>query len=262
MVDSDVSHESSASATGEPRVRSVARVIEILSLFTAQHPALPIGDIVTATGLPKTTVLRLLATLEADQVVAPTSTGQYVIGHRFLEWVKLASSLWSISVPARAVLRELADATGETVNLYVRRELHRTVLAQEEGTATVRSVVPVGRQLPLQIGASGRILLSADPTLIRTVCRMPPRVDEDELTRQVAETARRGHAVSHGERERGASSVAAVVRGRGGRTIGALSISGPTTRFDDEHVGRYVKAAVAAADRLTEIGIGPVEALL
>ena len=145
----------------------------------------------------------------------------------------------------------------------MRQAVQRVSIAQEEGTATVRSMVAVGEPMPLGRGATAKVLLSGAPDdLVGTLAEADPDLDAGTLARQVASIRETGYAVSHGERELGASAVAAPLHGEDGRVIAALSVSGPTSRFTAERIPGYVEAVVATARRLDEVGLGAVEALL
>ncbi|MGA9749742.1 MAG: helix-turn-helix domain-containing protein, partial [Nocardioides sp.] len=125
-------------------VRSIQRALDLLDLFDEHHPTRPLRDLVADSGLPKTTVVRVLATLEGRGLLARVGETTYSCGPALLRWVRLAETLWEVSPGARAQMRGLVEQCGETVNLYVRQGADRVSIAQEEGTATVRSVVAVG----------------------------------------------------------------------------------------------------------------------
>uniref|UniRef100_UPI003F49A455 IclR family transcriptional regulator n=1 Tax=Streptomyces sp. CA-141956 TaxID=3240051 RepID=UPI003F49A455 len=244
-------------------VRSVVRVAELLQLFDAHHPTRPLRDLVELTGLPKTTVVRLLATLTSLDLITPTGEMVYGLGAGFLRWVRLSQRLWEVNAETRAVMRDLVDECGETVNIYVRQDTDRICVAQEEGTATVRSIVEVGVPMPLTAGAAAKVLLCDTPAAVfDELAVKEEQVDMDALKRQVAAVNETGYAVTHGEREFGASAVAAPVRAQDGRVIAALSASGPTSRFTAERIVDYVPAVTRAAARITETGLGTMEAFL
>ena len=244
-------------------VRSVLRAIDVLTLFDAAHPTRHLREIVASTGLPKTTTVRLLATLESRALVVRRGETTYAPGAAVLQWVRLAASVWEVSTEARAVMRQLVDECGETVNIYVRQGLSRSSIAQEEGTATVRSVVEVGATMPLSRGATAKVLLGGAPdSVVDELAALDETVDLEGLRRQVAATLETGYGVTHGERELGASAVAAPIRHPDGRLIAALSVSGPTSRFTADRIPRYVDAVTAAARSISERGLGPVDAFL
>jgi DNA-binding IclR family transcriptional regulator len=244
-------------------VRSIARAIEVLDLFDVAHPIRQLRELVTLTGLPKTTVVRLLATLESFGLVVARGDSSYGPGPSFLRWVKLAESLWEVGPEARKIMSRLVDDCGETVNIYIRRGLDRMSVAQVEGTATVRSVVEVGVPYPLAAGAAAKVLLGGVPeNVLRELVARHADLSLDALGREVASIRAAGYAVTHGERELGASAVAAPIAGKDGGVIAALSASGPTSRFTPDRVGRYVDAVSAAAGEISGAGLGPVEVFL
>ncbi|MWA01641.1 helix-turn-helix domain-containing protein [Actinomadura sp. LD22] len=260
MMTEIATHPGSARSEG---VRSVVRAMELLQLFDARHAERPLRELVELTGLPKTTVLRLLATLEPLGLVAAAGEGTYGLGAGFLRWARAAQLVWEVSPEARAVMRELVGECGETVNVYIRQGTVRVCIAQEEGTATVRSVVDVGVPMTLAAGAPARILLGgAPPQTLAALAAKDPRLDAEALHRHAAAAAETGYAVSHGERELGASAVAAPIRTRQGRLVAALSASGPTSRYTADRVAGHVLAVMRAAARISEIGLGRVEAFL
>ncbi|MEU6482215.1 IclR family transcriptional regulator [Streptomyces sp. NPDC047017] len=256
-------HDKTSASARTDGVRSVTRAAELLQLFDAHHPTRTLRELTELTGLPKTTAVRLLTTLTSLGLVASQGDTVYSPGAGFLRWVRLSQSLWEVSAQTRAVLRDLVDECGETANLYVRQDTHRVCIAQEEGTATVRSVVEVGVPMSLTTGAASKVLLGGVPAaLFDDLAAKEGQVDMDVLRQQVAAVSETGYAVTHGDRELGASAVAAPVRAKDGRIVAALSASGPTSRFTAERVGAYLPAVTRAAARITDVGLGTVEAFL
>lgn len=257
-----MSRESQTPVSADGGVRSVARAVDVLSLFDDEHPSRPLRDVVRQTGLPKTTVVRLLSTLESLGLVAQAAESTYTVGPVFLRWVKLADSIWDVSAEARAVMSRLVDECGETVNVYIRRDLTRVCIAQVEGTRTVRSVVEVGVPYALSAGAAAQVLLGDAPgDVLRALTNDSP-TSLDSLAREVAGVREAGFAVTHGQRELGASAVASPIVSHDGRILAALSASGPTSRFTADRVGAYVDAVTSAAREISQVGLGSVEAIL
>lgn len=244
-------------------VRSIIRAIDVLTLLDAQHPTRSLREIVESTGLPKTTAVRLLGTLESRGLVVRRGEATYAPGAALLRWVRLAQSVWEVNAHTREVMRRLVDECGETVNIYIRQDLDRISIAQEEGTATVRSVVEVGAPMPLTHGATAKVLLGGAPdSLIDELAASHETLDTEALRRQVAAVLETGYGVTHGERELGASAVAAPILHSDGRLIAALSVSGPTSRFTADRLPRYVAAVSDAADSISHNGLGAVDAFL
>ena len=103
----------SAEAQG---VRSIRRALDILSLLTEDRPAVSIRDIVEATGLAKTTVIRLVQTLERSGLLWATPGG-YMAGPGLWRWAYLARRSWELPPETTQMMRDLAARQRETVNL-------------------------------------------------------------------------------------------------------------------------------------------------
>ncbi len=237
-------------------VRSIRRALDILSLLTDDKPVISIREIVEATGLPKTTVLRLVHTLEHSGLLWATSGG-YTAGPGLWRWAHLARRSWQLPPETQALMRELGAAHSETVNLYVQRDICRVCVAQQESPRPLRHVVQIGDELPLWAGASAKVLLldAPDSLLLRIARRSPSGESHIAVLREwVAQTRRDGHAVSHGEREDGLSAVAAPVYGRSGSVVAALALSGPTVRFTGERVEVFAADLMKAAARMSDRG--------
>ncbi|MQA96872.1 MAG: helix-turn-helix domain-containing protein [Streptosporangiales bacterium] len=237
-------------------VRSVKRALDILALLTEERPAISIRDVVDATGLPKTTAIRLVQTLEAHGLLWATARG-YQAGPGLWRWSHLARVTWEPPAEVRRLMEELAERGRETVNMYMVRDVHRVVVAQQEGPQQLRHVVRVGDELPLWSGASSKVLLiGASPERLERIAAESPEglAHLPTLERWAAEAAAAGWAVSHGERETGLSAVAAPIRGRDGAAVGALSLSGPTARFTDERVREFAVDVVKAAGEISDRG--------
>ncbi|NBH09137.1 IclR family transcriptional regulator [Amycolatopsis sp. SID8362] len=208
-------------------VRSVLRAFDLLALFTEHRRTWAVKDLTAASGLAKTTVLRLVATCEQRGLLWTRPDGRITVGPGMLRWAQLANTAWQLPEPVRQVLRDLARECRETVNLYVRSTSVVVCVAQQEGPLAIRHVGRVGDELPLGFGAAGRVLDGAE-----------------------------GAAVSHGEPETGASSVAAPVLDGDGRVLAALAVTGPTSRFGPAEVAAFTEAVAGGSQRISQIGLG------
>jgi DNA-binding IclR family transcriptional regulator len=188
-------------------------------------------------GLPRPTAHRLLVALEAHGLVARDDGGAFRLGPRLTELALRAGPALDLAALAGPVLARLHDATGESVQLYVRSGDKRLCIAARDAGAGLRDSVPVGALLPLVAGSGGKVLLawSADSTRFDTV-------PEQELVA----IRERGWAASVAEREPGLASVSAPVFSADGTVAAALSVSGPASRLG-QSPGRRLSAPVIAA---------------
>ncbi|MFF1355955.1 IclR family transcriptional regulator [Streptomyces sp. NPDC058297] len=237
-------------------MRSVRRALDILGLLTEDQPTISLKEMVDVTGLPKTTVVRLVHTLEQCGLLWATGSG-YTAGPGLWRWAHLAQGGWELPVEARKLMRSLAEVQGETANLYMLRGIRRVCVAQQESPHPLRHVVQVGDELPLWAGASSKILLHDAPEdVLRRVAEDSPRPagHVERLHQEIADAAADGFAVSRGEREEGLTAVAVPVVGRSGAVVAALTLSGPSHRFPYDAVQRHVQALRESAQRMSDQG--------
>lgn len=217
-------------------MRSVRRALDILFLLTDEMPVLTLTDCARAVGLPKTTTLRLLQTLERTGVLW-SDNGRYVPGPALLRWSRIASDAWLLPPGVQHILDAAAQETGETVNVYVRKGLQRVCIAHAQGPHSLRHVVRVGDELPLWAGASAKIFLAEAPDhLLDDVAACSPHGPAHRATLDawVDDVRRDGWAVSHAEREDLISAISVRIDPAAvGGVVTALSISGPSTRFTE-----------------------------
>lgn len=243
-------------------IRTVGRMVDLLELFDVGTPTLDIRELVSMSGLPKSTVLRLSGDLVSRGVLSVDGRGRYTIGAALLRWTRLAQRMWRVDEETQEVLAHLVRDLGETATLYVRQELERTPIASADGRHAVRNVVEIGARMPLTVGAPSMVLLSGDPHIIDRLQDRDPGLDAESLRARVRAVIEQGYAHSEGEREVGAASVAVPVRRDTGQVIAALSVSGPLSRFTEEARRRAQVRLIEAGDLLSGRGIGPVGGLL
>lgn len=248
-VDDGASHQT---------VRSVTRALDIMGQFTdGSNRPRTIAEIVETSGLAKTTVIRLLYTLESEGLLAGTSRG-YVPGPSLWRWARAANQAWELPPAARALMKQLVEQEKETVNLYIRGGRTRICVAQEESPLPLRHVVHIGDQLPLVSGASSKVLLSeVSPETVETLYA-GAHASAPHLGSLLADLERvhtDGFAVSHGEREQGISAVGAPVRTAQGAIVAALTYSGPTVRFPEERIAGLASRLIAAAASMSTLGV-------
>ena len=191
--------------------------------------------------LPRPTAHRLLVALEAHGLVGRDATGAFRLGPRLTELAFRADPAMDLATLASPVLARLQDATGESVQLYVRSGDKRLCIAARDAGTGLRDTVPVGALLPLAAGSGGKVLLAWAPDAARF-----DAVPADEL----AAVRERGWSASVAEREAGLASVSAPVLRPDGTVAAAMSVSGPVSRLGQAPGRRLSPAVIAAAAEL------------
>ena len=235
--------KSTVAVVSRDGVRSVQRALSLLTLFDEEHPARTARELVGIAELPKTTVLRLIQTLERSGYLYSRPDGRICLGPRLIRLSRAVDLVWRLPVAVDATMEQLCERSRETVNLYVLEGQWRVCAAQKQGPQSIRYVVAVGTRLPLWGGASAKVLLAGAPTELMDLALAHSDKDPNYrawLMHELQRVRQTGVAISHGERERGSSSVAAPIRA-GDRTVAALAISGPTLRFTDVRVHQFAE---------------------
>lgn len=235
-------------------VRAVERALDILLCFTSGTD-LAMTEIAERTQLHKSTVHRLLATLESKGfMVRDTVTERYRLGLRVWE---LSAQLSTSDEPSAVCLPEmerLRDTLGETISLYLRDGYERIRIQAVQSNQAIRRVAPVGVRLPLYVGASSKVLIAfsepAEQAEIMASLAWPPSIDQDGFRAQLDEIYRMGYAISVEEREPGAAAVSAPVFGRSGKCVAALSVSGPSSRLTRSRLHGHAPEILEAARRM------------
>jgi DNA-binding IclR family transcriptional regulator len=222
-----------------------------------------------ASGLPRPTAYRLLVALEAHRLVARDAAGAFRLGPRLTELAVRAGPAVDLAALAGPILARLHEATGESVQLYVRSGDRRLCIAARDAGTGLRDSVPVGALLPLAAGSGGKVLLAwSDPAGVRPAGAEPGGVrpagaepggvrpagadSGGVLAAELAAVRKRGWAASVAEREPGVASVSAPVL-VGGTLLGALCISGPASRLGPAPGKRLAPLVTEAAAELAAL---------
>ncbi len=210
-------------ATEEKEDRGVAtleRALTILATFEAS-PSQSLAEISRRTGLYKSTLLRLLSTLEKFGYVGQQSDGNYHVGVAALHLGSLYQRWLKPSELINPALQDLVNETGESSSFNVQEGDLRVCVYRVDSTHKIRDHVRVGDLLPLRRGAAGKILLA-----FGSEYSLPE-------WKGLQETC---FCWTKGEIEPDTAAVAAPVFGAGDRLEGALAITGPGFRFSDDKI--------------------------
>ncbi len=206
----------------------LVRVVE-----AAQPPS--VGELAAHAHLPKSTTSRLVSALERQGLVQRLGErGRLTAGPVLLRYANrdVSSTLVELAAPS---LSRLADASGETINLAVPGVDGVEHLAQEDTAHFVGVTDWVGRKVPFEQAANGKVFLAYNTS-----------------SPELASTRARGYATSIDELEVGLTALSAPVFGPAGDAIAALSISGPTARLTSDRIAQLAPLLIEEAHVLAE----------
>jgi DNA-binding IclR family transcriptional regulator len=231
-----------ASPLPRENVFAVTRALRVLDMFGANEQGLSLAELARRLDMGKPTVLRTARTLERAGYLVQMEDSRWRLGPS-AGWLGVRyQTSFDVGNLIDLVLRRLAGATHETAALYVVEGAGRACVARVDRPSLTRHHIRVGEMLPLDRGASGRVL---------TAFAGEPGAFYDDIRR-------RGYYVSQGERDRTMASIAAPVLGTRRTLFGAVCVSGTLERLDRaallRHLPRLLKAA-AELSRAVSSGV-------
>ncbi len=239
-------------------IRTVERAIQIIQVIS-QHPSgIGINALAAELALAKSTVSRLVATLEQHDVVQRTELGKYAIGNAPIQWVSQRSYSDVLSVRALPVLQHIAAETGEACTLCVLDGNNVLYLQQMQSQQDIQVRDWTGAQLPLHVTSAGKVLLAyASKTHLDDYLSNPITAytkhtvtDSAMLNAQLASIRQQGYSYVSQEHAEGIVGIAVPVYNKRNIVIAALCIYGPEFRFDKTTIEATVALMKEQAEKL------------
>jgi DNA-binding IclR family transcriptional regulator len=217
--------------------QAIDRAAELLSLVVLADEPRAFSDLVTDTGLAKSTASRLLQALERHRLVHKSDDG-YEAGPLFALYASRHEPDNELIWLAQPTMEALSRATGETVNLAIVRHNAVVQIAQIDSTFLLGTANWVNVDVPPHCSALGKVFYAAGSIPLprapmekrtdRTV------VDPTALARECEHIRKVGYATAFGELEVGLDAVAAPLLSRSGTVVAAIGFSGPSDRIGRE----------------------------
>jgi DNA-binding IclR family transcriptional regulator len=228
-------------------IRTLQRAIDILNCFVEEKSELTLTELANQTTLAKSTTTRLLATLEMNHFVEKDpETAKYRLGRQLYFLGFSASRSIELKSIAEPTMKCLRDLTKETVNLYILDGKQRVCIQQYESEQSVKHMIRIGQRLPLTVGAGGKALLAyQSKEFIDEVTAIQPQ--NVNLENELQYIVEKKYTVSIDERETGTSAAASPVFNMKGEVVAALSVSGPSGRFQPQYGSELETIVVDAA---------------
>lgn len=257
---------SMAESRGDSAVGVLRRSAELLRCFDEAHLTLSLSDLVRLTGLPKSTVHRLLQAMTEARWLEHVGT-DYRVGYRLFELGSLsplAQGLREIAIP---YMQDLFASTHETVQLGVTSGCDVLYVEKVRGHRDITGLSRVGRRMPLYCTGIGKALLAYGGQGVLDAVLAGPRqartshtiTDAEELRREVAGIRERGYAIDGEEAVLGIGCVAAPIVVRNRPAIAALSVSVPIAkRHQFPQLAPAVRMAAFAIARRAGSAVSPV----
>lgn len=234
----------------------LTRAVRVLDTFDAATPHQSLSELVQRSGLPKTTVHRLVGELCELGLLERVGTGVYRLGIRLFELGELVPHSRSLAEAALPIMEDLREATRQRIHLAVLDGVDVLYVAILGATGTNMSSRTGGR-LPAHATGVGKVLLAYSPAAVvkerieAGLPRLTPRTicTPGDLDRELRSIRAEGMAYDREESHVGVSCVAAPIFGSDRKIRAALSITGRTRAIDPVRFGVAIRTAAFTLSR-------------
>lgn len=213
-------------------VASAGRALTLLSAFRKGDDAVSLAELAARTGLVKTTIMRLAISMEEHGFLSRLPDGSYRLGAELFRLGSVYQQSFRVEAHVMPALEKLVAATGESASLYVRSGNQRLCLFRVDSPHPLRLHVRQGDMRPMDDSATAQVLR------IFGGATQPARTAALPL-------------YTSGATDPHIASMATPVFGPGENFAGALSLTGPVTRFNREAADKAAQTVQGIAAELT-----------
>jgi IclR family transcriptional regulator, KDG regulon repressor len=250
-------------------IKSLVKTLRLLKLFSPQHNVWTAEDMVSILGYHKSSVQRILATLEKEGFLSKATPhrSEYRLGPDILFLGNVAEMSLDLRSVARPIMADLVHRARETCYLCVADQGQCLYIDKVECSQPIRIINQIGQRNPMHCTGVGKALMSgmADDAIDRLIESRGLNAhtrntitDPRQLRQQIDGIRRNGIARDNEELDLGVKCVAAPIRGRSGAVVAAISLSGPTQRFTPAAIQRFEKEVKGASTKISRaLGFSP-----
>ncbi|QUG41481.1 IclR family transcriptional regulator [Psychrobacillus sp. INOP01] len=239
--------------------KTVVRSMDILNLFL-EHSELTFQEIIELSMIPKTSVYRMLLTLEEMGFIEKGRDSKYRLGLLFLTYGNLVASRLNLRQIAYDIMQELHKELKEAINLIIRQGDETIYIEKVDVYQKVRLYTAIGRRSPLYAGACARVILSflTDQEIETYLNKVELEkiatgtlTNKEVLLKSISDARVNGYTISHSELEDYTSAIAAPIFDFKGEIIGGLSIAGIEANYQNDNIAFYASKVMTAADEIS-----------
>lgn len=232
----------------------------LLELFVA-HAELTFQEIITLSNIPKSSVYRMLMSLEELGFLEKGEDAKYRLGTIFLKYGHLVASRLDLRQTALPIMEAMHETTKEVINLIVQDGNDGIYIEKIDHYQNVRLYTALSRKSPLYAGACPRAILAFLPeekihTYLANVAFEPianntPKNVEDLKVTLKRERAQ-GYTTSFSELENHTAAVAAPIFDYRGIVVASISIAGIEANYTGEHLQQLIAEVVSGATKISQ----------
>lgn len=252
--------------------QSLVKAIQLLDCFKEKHE-LSLLELVEISEMPKTTVFRLVSSLEDSGLIVKTKYSshdvKYKLGMKLLEFGKLISEQMEYRKIALPYMVNINEKLNETVHLAVVEGEEVVYVENLDSNRPIRLVIRVGTRAPLYAGSAAKVLLANSDKVKREDYLRRLKLnkigkntieDMEQLQKQLKEIREKGYSISRQEIYDDTMGFSCPIRDYSGETIAALGVSIPVADYNEEKAKLILDEIIRATNQIsTELGYKEVQ---
>ena len=233
---------------------NLERALQIFELLSKQKEAFGVSEISRVLSIPKNSVYRITGTLhQYGYLIKDEENKSFKLSRKLIDIGFSALSEQDLTEKSLDVMRELRDATGETVLLGILLDNNGVVLNQVVASHPIKLTVDIGIRFNLHSSAPGKVLMAFIDDDVRekyleninyTIYNERTISNQIDFLIELDKIRYNGYATDLSEQYEGVHCVGAPVFGYNGKIIAAVWVTGPSYRFperDFKKIGGIVK---------------------
>lgn len=244
--------------------QSLVRAIKLLDCFE-DNPELSLLDLVEISGMPKTTVYRLVDSLEETGLIVKTKYTshdvKYKLGMKLLELGKLVSGQMEYRKIALPYMSAINIKLNESVHLAIVEGDEAVYVEKMDSNRPIRLVIKVGGRAPLYAGSASKVLLAnlnenkrqdyfkkleLKKMAVNTIVNM------EELQDELKKIRKSGYAFSREEIYSDTVGFSCPIKDSSGETIAAIGVSIPKKEYKEEKENQILNEIINAANQISK----------
>ena len=235
----------------EIKVKSLKKALDILGCFTVKTPELGITEISSKLGLYKSTVHNIVSTFEqCGYIEKSPGNNKYRLGMKILELAFVVNSNLGLHKVVHPYMSALSNEINEVVYFALPKDNQIIYLEGVYPSSSYSARSMIGEKAEMYCTALGKAILAFLPkdrriSVIKnqSMTAYTPNTitDRSALSAELDKIRSQGYSIDNMEHEFGIKCVGVPVFRRDGSLLGAISISGPSLRFDDQTIAEYIK---------------------
>lgn len=227
----------------------------VLELFSMDRTTLSISEIQKETEFPKSTIFRILNTMEAYNFIEQNPDNhRYALGFKFFKLGSIYQGNLDFREAALPIMKKIVEDTSETVELNILDNADRICVEKVDSPLDIRNFVRIGDRKSALRGASGKVLIAflSDEKQEEALQQLKSEegFEEGKFRKEMKRIRKQGYDFTKGERVPGSFAISCPLMNHKDEMIASITIAGPIQRLTDERETELIATLVEGAKNI------------